>query len=242
MKFSDEQLSAFLDSELPDSEMRALRNALATDERLADRLAELALVDTLVAENCRVMDDMPVPEAVAQLLEPDRPPKKAMTGRFPWRPTGELFRQPAALAASVALFLGIGIGFGTGLVAPDSGSTEWQHVANVLETGLSGVGEPLGSGLEVRPRLTYVDRDGNYCRQFQLTGKGSTEESIACRRGESWQRLATIYLRGNAGGGEYQAASGGSPLDAFLEQSIAEGPFDREGESAAIQRGWLPRE
>lgn len=237
MRFSDEQLSAFLDSELPESEMRALRNALAADERLADRLAELALVDTLVAENGRVMDAMPVPQAVAQLLEPDTMAQQGTAPIARQRP-GTVFRPSVALAASVALFIGISIGLGAGLFAPDSGRAQWRQVAEVLETRPSGISEQLGDSLEVRPRLTYVDRDGNYCRQFQLADDGSTEESVACRRGGAWQRVATIYLPGKTGGGEYQAASGVSPLDRILDQSIAAGPFDQEAESATIRGGW----
>ena len=48
MKIDDQTLSAFLDNELPANEMEAIRNAIAEDEQLALRLAELSEVDMLV--------------------------------------------------------------------------------------------------------------------------------------------------------------------------------------------------
>ncbi len=45
MTISDEQLSAFLDAELPEDEMELVRQGLIDDENLANRLAELAMVD-----------------------------------------------------------------------------------------------------------------------------------------------------------------------------------------------------
>ena len=51
MKIDDQTLSAFLDSELSANEMEAIRNAIAEDEQLAFRLAELSEVDMLVKQH-----------------------------------------------------------------------------------------------------------------------------------------------------------------------------------------------
>ena len=48
MKISDEMLSAFLDAELSEEDMEAVRCALETDDDLVMRLAELAQVDHAV--------------------------------------------------------------------------------------------------------------------------------------------------------------------------------------------------
>ena len=45
MKMTDETLSAFLDNELTDAEMEAVRDQIEKDPTLADRLAEMASVD-----------------------------------------------------------------------------------------------------------------------------------------------------------------------------------------------------
>jgi anti-sigma factor RsiW len=70
---SDEQLSAFLDAELPAAEMEAVREQISRDENLANRLAELAMVDTQVASHYRRIDEQPMPEAITRLLS-DEPP------------------------------------------------------------------------------------------------------------------------------------------------------------------------
>ncbi len=56
MKISDEMLSAFLDAELSEEDMEAVRCALETDDDLVMRLAELAQVDHWVVENSAIMD------------------------------------------------------------------------------------------------------------------------------------------------------------------------------------------
>lgn len=64
MKITDETLSAFLDSELSPSEMEAVRERLATDPSLTDRLAELADVDSELKSHYGDIDDRPFPESV----------------------------------------------------------------------------------------------------------------------------------------------------------------------------------
>ena len=48
MKVSDEMLSAFLDGELSSSDMDNVRDAIAENVAIADRLAALAEVDMVV--------------------------------------------------------------------------------------------------------------------------------------------------------------------------------------------------
>lgn len=233
MTYSDEQLSAFLDAELAENEMEALRQALATDEALSDRLAELALVDTVVASAYATIDDRPVPEAVTTLLSPATSADNVVALPV-WQRLRQRLQPQYAIAASVAL-LAV---FGLARLMPGAGQGEWQTVAASLESSPSGISQPLGADIAIKPRLTYKNRDGEYCRQFQLTRSNSTEESIACRTDGEWQRITTLYLPAVTDDSTYSTASGGSGLDAILDESIADGPFDADTESNLINNAW----
>lgn len=233
MTYSDEQLSAFLDAELDEREMAALREALATDEALSDRLAELAMVDTVVASAYATIDDRPVPGAVTTLLSPATSADNVVALPV-WQRLRRNLQPQYAIAASVAL-LAV---FGIARLIPDAGQTEWQNVAALLETAPSGISQTLGADVAFKPRLTYKNMDGEYCRQFQLAHSNGTEESIACRKDNQWQRVTTIYLPAVTDDGEYSTASGGSELDAILDQSIADGPFDAQSEASLINQAW----
>ncbi|KJS08810.1 MAG: hypothetical protein VR73_04315 [Gammaproteobacteria bacterium BRH_c0] len=233
MTYSDQQLSAFLDSELDEHEMAALREALAMDEALADRLAELALVDTVVASAYATIDHRPVPEAVTTLLSPATGADNVVALPV-WQRLRRSLQPQYAIAASLAL-LAV---FGIARLIPDASQTDWQNVAAVLETAPSGISHPLDADTAIKPRLTYKNRDGDYCRQFQLARSNGTEESIACRKDDQWQRVTTVYLPAVNDDAEYSAASGGSGLDAILDQSIADGPFDAQTEESLISSDW----
>ncbi|MDP5039797.1 MAG: hypothetical protein NWQ26_02875, partial [Paraglaciecola sp.] len=69
MIISDQQLSAFLDSELPEDEMQLIREQLLIDDELATRLADLAQVDEWVSAHACEIDRHPVPEKITALLQ-----------------------------------------------------------------------------------------------------------------------------------------------------------------------------
>ncbi len=234
MNWSDEQLSAFLDAELPGTEMEALRDALAEDGALADRLAALAAADAAVVRAYGKIDNEPLPESVQGLLaradaRDDRAPSSRQSQTrllaMPW--------PRAAVAAGIALVVGLGLGQNW-----DTPATTWTEVAAVLEQQPSGQSYPLSEDARVKPRLTYRDQQGDYCRQYVLSRDGSTEEAIACRREGSWEPVLTIHRENVREAGPYRTATGGSPLDSFIDRTLNEGPLDRSGERNAIQRQW----
>ena len=245
MIISDEKLSAFLDAELPESDMQTIREALATDDSLSDRLAELALVDTVVATAYKTIDEQPLPESITALLQQE--PKsgvaiaaqpiadnKATTNIVSlavWRRFSG--QAPTAIAASIALVFGIGLGH----LLPGAEQDSWQQISAALDNSPSGVEQQL-SGARLKPRLSYVNQTGAYCRQFQLVRGQRTEQSIACREQNGWQLQATILETKSNSSREYQTASGHSAIDSILDQTLAKGPFDQEQEAAAIKSGW----
>jgi anti-sigma factor RsiW len=69
MKMTDETLSAFLDNELTDAEMEAVRDQIEKDPTLADRLAEMASVDAELQAHYGSIDDRPMPASITRMLE-----------------------------------------------------------------------------------------------------------------------------------------------------------------------------
>ena len=63
---TDDMLSAFLDNALSAGDMERVRDAMAQDLALADRLAELAQVDMVVKKAADVATRRPLPAAVVQ--------------------------------------------------------------------------------------------------------------------------------------------------------------------------------
>ena len=108
MKISDEQLSAFLDAELPEDEMEMIRQGISEDESLANRLAELAMVDEQVARHYARIDEHPMPAAVSRLLDEDSKPATNVIA-FPARKKLPGFQRYAAVAACAAVLMGIGV-------------------------------------------------------------------------------------------------------------------------------------
>ena len=234
MKYSDEQLSAFLDRELPHAEMEAIRNALVEDETLGDRLAELSAVDTAIRDTYSAIDDRPLPAAVTDL------PWQAVgqPGKVTELPLRRHLKSAAsrqlALAASVVLAVGIGLGLWLDATPP---AASFGEVAAVLEHRPSGTTVALDDGASVTLRLTFRDKSGNFCRVYDLDSGAQAQQSLACRENGEWQPGATVYVP--AGEEQlYRPASGNSPLDHVLDDRIAEGPYDRERESRLIEQTW----
>lgn len=251
MNITDEQLSAFLDAELSNAEMDAIREQLLEDESLADRLAELALVDELVAASAKQIDARPIPQSIAALLqepsalkEPsaigessvEEQPATAQIITFPlWRRVQKTLQQPLAAAASVALVIGFGL---SQMLNHSSDSNDWQAVAKVLDAAPSGVVQMATNGAEVKPRLSFKNHSGEYCRQFDLKNDQGQSENIACRQNGQWQITASVVSQKNQGG-DYQTASGGSALDEALEEMIDGDVFNKNAEADAIAKSWL---
>ncbi|WP_341936839.1 anti-sigma factor family protein [Marinimicrobium sp. C2-29] len=243
MNINDETLSAFLDGELTPAEMEQVRTRLAEDPALADRLAELSAVDKLVSERAHAIDGRPLPSGIQQMLaEDEAEPKSAEVIAFPlWRRARQALNAQTGMAAAVALALG----FGLAQVTENFGNPQadtFQPIAQRLETLPSGTSEALPDGREITPRLTFVNRDGQHCRQYRVTGEGERSENIACRTRQAdtdWEQLASIRQRA-AESGSYQTASGGSLLDSALDQMMAGGIIEPEQEKQLIERDWQP--
>jgi len=262
MNINDETLSAFLDNELPEAEMNRVRDLLAADEHLANRLADLAMVDTLVSQHACAIDHEPLPEAINALLatKPVVAEQSAVQASssnvvpFPfWKRVHKTMQEHASMAAAIALM----IGFGSAQIMPNlsepaTTDLSWTEVANILDSHPSGQLLRVTSDIEVTPLLSFVNHHGELCRQFLVQNPSDTKVNIACRKKsdeanekrsliakeERWQLAATVYSATTNTAPTYQTASNNSLSNALVEQ-MAEGQFlDDVQESKAIANDW----
>ncbi len=238
----DETLSAFLDGELSPEEMQQIRNRLAVEPALAARLSELALVDQALQAHYGEIDDRPLPEAVTQLLatthdEPERPDNVI---RFPlW----QRLQANTGKAIAAALVAGFALAQWLPLFSTDTDAA-WRAVAQGLETTPSGANYTLASGEQLTPRLTFVNHEGEYCRQFRLQGRALSSENIACRSGADtgdWRLAVRLEVADTVPADRYQVASGGSVLDDTLDQMISGPLLAPDVEQRLIQHRWSPQ-
>ncbi|WP_426192743.1 anti-sigma factor family protein [Massilia sp. DWR3-1-1] len=104
-----------------------------------------------------------------------------------------------------------------------------------LEAALDGqlTGAPVPGG-SLRIGVSFVGRDGQYCRAFEL----GVAAGLACRAGAGWN--VPVYVEGQDAGGGYRAP--GKALPAPVQAAIdarAVGPaLDARAEKAAAARNW----
>ncbi|MCG8440516.1 MAG: zf-HC2 domain-containing protein, partial [Caulobacterales bacterium] len=113
MTITDEELSAYLDGEVPPERAAELRAALQSDAELASRFASLRAADKLVQEAYDAIFEEPVPPDVLELLEPARTRRRSPFARV--RETARGVRAASVgwatgLATAAALVVGVGLG------------------------------------------------------------------------------------------------------------------------------------
>lgn len=253
MTVSDEKLSAFLDAELSEQEMEWVRQQLIEDENLANRLAEIALVDEQIASHYSRIDERPMPAAVTQLFIQQSQqhagsratqgssahassPRSSNIIRFPfWKRAQRSVQRNVAIAACTLLV----IGFGMVQLLPSNNEhkSHWNAVAQALEKSTSGATQQLNDGSRITPRLTFINLNGEYCRQYQLAEHGNASENIACRSGGQWKVIINVPQDAIAEG-DYKTASGGSMVDEALDGMMQGEAFDSADEQKIIQAHW----
>ncbi|HAA99609.1 MAG TPA: anti-sigma factor, partial [Alteromonas macleodii] len=77
MILTDEKLSAFLDGELDTAEMDLVREAIAHDVTVSDRLAALAEVDRVVKVAAEKATAVALPKEIVALLSDEKPLSQA---------------------------------------------------------------------------------------------------------------------------------------------------------------------
>lgn len=268
MTLSDETLSAYLDGELTPQEMDQITDEIASDPALAARLEALRASDAWLSRQFAAADQNPIRsdtlDLIKQFGQEQGSPKPevdenskviAFKPRNRWAAVTESISWGQAIAASIALFIGIGAGMQFG------GSRDIEDGHATLQTaGLISPASPLYDVLETAPSLRTVSlpdttanatpimsfetTDGGYCRELQISTPASHSRSIACRTGDSWLVKATVASAGPApvGNSDFVPASAVEQL--LIDQTVMAlmkgDALSRTDEDQLIERGWQP--
>ena len=215
--FTDEQLVAYADGELPASEAAPIAAAAATDAVLAQRIARFTESRRVLHEAFAPHLDAPVPQRLLDTVQGG-----ATVAPSP-RPRFRTDWLPMALAASLALAVGLAGGswfsrqqaFATVAGLP----ADRAALAHVLETQASG--EPLRTArFEILPTASLRAGSGAYCREFESAVFGAEgtarARAIACRDEDgAWQTIAaaSIWTAPDAAPDDAYIPAGGPAVD-----------------------------
>ena len=240
--WSDEQISAFLDGELGAGETDTLARAMESDPALAARAERLASATRVFVAASGAMDAHPMPDKLKAVLAG---PPTAKVIPFRGRSFAAIVTEHRAIAAALVCMAGAWGVVALGGPANDNQlSTGGMILASsplhrALELTETGERVDISGDTSATPRLTFVNADGGYCRQFDLQSGDGVTTAIACREDGAWRTEVAVF--GKAGpGGEYQTASGekAMPLEAFIDRTISGDPLDAAAERDAISRRW----
>ncbi len=251
-EWNDEKLGAYMDGELSPGEAAELEQHLASDKALRARLDALRAADGATRKLYASLDAEPVPQAVLQMLQGDAA-KPDNVVPFLKLGAGRVFRAPVAIAASVALVVGLlVINLSRDASGPlNSGITSLEAVSattidvdtalhRMLENAASGDAIDLGSGETGEAILSFADVAGRFCRQLVISGTDRDAHAVACRNGTAWHVEALAYTA-SLPEGQFRTASEPTPVDITTAVDALIGtadPLDREQETRVISNGW----
>ena len=264
VELSDEILVAYVDGQLDERTSSEVEAALASDpaaqetvRRFAEsaRLAHMAYDEALQGEVPeRLLEPFghePRPAADVEVLAA----RRAEGGAAPRR-TLSLRRWALPLAASLALFVGLGGGYalwdrgapGTGpaqVVGTVPMDTPLHQALETTPSGQALAWEEPDGGLrgEIKLLLTFRSKDGHYCREYQAFGSDAGETvgslGVACRGASgTWHQEISIAARPSNEGVYQPAGLSDAAFDAYLTELMSGAPLDQAAETTALESGW----
>lgn len=256
MTYTDEHLSEYLDGQLAESESKALEAELEMNLKLAERLASLTEANEAVKMAYNGEIDVPIPEHILAMLEPQSGAAMNDNGAgnvvplAPHRIKFNLSKWAAPLAASFAMMIGLTVGRGMTIASVDQDTLYAQMTGviaidnplyEVLETSPSATNVMIGkeNNLEIKPILTFTSRDGNYCREFKTQTPKSAARGVACREGAVWNVLMLNQTERSYENG-FRTASGSSDnaIDQFIDDLLVGAPLNTVDEKKTINNQW----
>ncbi len=260
-KFSDESLMLYVDGLLEAPESERLQQALTRNAKLRARLQVFRSTGRDLAALFEPHAATALPPKLRDIVNGAAPamspaPVYDMRQRSAPRVWREGWRSGAALAASVALLAGIGLGWllhgglagnsalpsqdivqaaGGSLIAGDA-------LSRALETQPSGQPMPAGarSSANVSVKMTFQDAAGHYCRQYQLAAQSQHYAGVACRVDGVWRvNFQAVMQPAPSAAEQIVPASGGSEImDAAIGAVIAGDPLSGPDEAALLNKRW----
>lgn len=255
MKFSDDLLIAYIKGELAEPARAAVERAMGADPVLAARIAQHRRESSGVGRDAGRShifsvsnghgggrQQRPLPPGGAKVVHLDavRPGRGAPLAppqplRPDWTP-----RHWLALAAALALGAAGGA-LGWQQLRPDPGlvmleASDGALVARGrLVDALGGqLASPGPSESGVRIGVTFVSKDGSYCRSFVV----DTTAGLACRGNGRW--TIPVLAQSQPGTAWLDGSTLPPSVQAAIDARIVGATLDPTAERAAQQRGWTP--
>ena len=238
----DEVLMAYADGELPADEAATLEARLSEDADLAARVqvfagSAAALKGLKHADTSATMPAGLEQALRARVTSASTADAPAMVAADPV-PAGNVVAFPqrrvplwtGALAATVALAVGLGAGLLAGKGTGPNGSVDPVFAA--LDSLPSGEVTTLADGTVLRMVASFNSSDGALCREYEQIGQDATGQlTVACRDQGAWVPQLVLALGGAEG---YAPASAPELLDLYYMQSEAGSVLPPEEERAAL--------
>ncbi|WP_421789764.1 hypothetical protein [Hyphobacterium sp.] len=232
MTYSDEDILAYVDGEMPADEIAALEAAAANDPDLAARIDRQHKLARKIHARYAPIANEPVPERFADLLGVEEAPQKQSASQQ----LKAVFARPlVAPAASAFASLALGLFFGAQVLGPEPGITGENNLAGAqLARALSS---ETGNADWTLP-ITFRDEAGRYCRVFQ--GAETRTSGLACRTGEGWAVELLTRSPDSAAGG-FQLAGSALPeeLTAAIDARIEGDPLSPDDIVSALSADWM---
>jgi len=240
MKFTDEMLMAYADGELEAAARAEIEEAVARDPVLARAVERHRVMAERVRGAYGDVLDEPLPERLAALVEkPEAAPVADLATRRGERTTrtgGWRLPAWAAAAASLAVGFFVGVFVAREPAAPYAESGGDLVARGALDVALTSQLATAGGSHGVHVGISFRDRDGGYCRTFQLQ-RGASVAGLACRRGEAW-KLEVLAAAAHVDGELRTASAIPLPVLQAVDAAIDGEPLDAAAEAAARDAGW----
>lgn len=242
MTITPEILAAFVDGELPPSEMRHVEAEIANNPDLRSYVEQQLALRREIHDAFDVVLEAPLPERLLATAErPDKGRKSAAELLQGW-----LARHALAwsgIAALTALVLGLGVGLAVtgsrnanifpennGLIARGALETalNTQMTAQRQQAQLAKIG------------ISFRNKTGSYCRTFQIGGT-EPQAGVACHQGGAWRIALLTQTTTDAGANApYQPAASGMPdvVRSAITDMISGTPLNAADERTALAAGW----
>ncbi len=237
----DEVLMAYADGELPADEAATLEARLSEDADLTARVrvfsASAAALQGLKHADTSAAMPAGLEQALRARVSSAAADAPAMIAADPV-PAGNVVAFPqrrvplwtGALAATVALAVGLGAGLLAGKGTGPSGNADPVFAA--LDSLPSGAATTLADGTELRMVASFNSSDGALCREYEQIGQNATGQlTVACRDQGAWVPQLVVALGGAEG---YAPASAPELLDLYYMHSEAGSVLPPEEERAAL--------
>ena len=242
MTVTDEELMAYVDGELDAAHSESLRQEIAASADLSRRVAEQqALRDRLRRAFDPALDE-PMPARLTGLTARARVVELGSPAR----------RRPSRVAwlSGLALAAGIVLGVALGPVLLQLARERPEIVASGAEVAAGGaLADALSQRLAseqaasdpIRLGVSFLAKNGEYCRTFISRRGDATLAGMACRHGAEWRvdALQSVTIVPGDADGYRQAATSLPPLVLQAAEAAMTGdPLDAVGEADARDHHW----